>query len=322
MRFRRFGKTGWNVSVIGYGMWGIGEWKGSDDYESLVSLQTAVDLGCNFFDTAYSYGEGHSEKILGRLIAANPGKQLYIATKVPPKNRIWPSKSDFSLDECYPPEHIEEYVHRSLINLGTDAIDLLQFHTWQDAWVEDERWVRKVQELKDQNLVRAFGLSLHRREPWNGIRAVKSGFIDSVQVVYNIFDQDPEDELFPACRDYDVAVIARVPFDEGSLTGTLSIDSHWLEGDWRNNYFTAENLKNTLERVERVRTALPEGMKLSEMALRFIISNPDVCTTIPGMRRLGNVYANIACSDTDFLSEELQSCLKTHRWDRSRPKPG
>ncbi len=320
MRYRRFGKTGWNISEIGYGMWGIGEWKGSDDSESQASLQAAVDLGCNFFDTAYSYGEGHSEKLLGRLIAANRGKRLYIATKIPPKNRIWPSKAEFSLLECYPADHIEEYIHKSLENLGLETIDLIQFHTWQDAWIEDDRWVKKIQDMKQQNLIQAIGLSLHRREPWNGIRAVKSGLIDSVQVVYNIFDQSPEDELFPACRDHDVAVIARVPFDEGSLTGTLTSDSHWPEGDWRNNYFTPENLKNTLEHVDRLKAVLPHGMSLSELALRFILSNPDISTTIPGMRKPRHVHTNITCSDNVPLPVDILNNLKNHRWDRSQTK--
>lgn len=320
MRYRRFGKTGWNISEIGYGMWGIGEWKGSDDSESQASLQAAVDLGCNFFDTAYSYGEGHSEKLLGRLIAANRGKRLYIATKIPPKNRIWPSKAEFSLLECYPADHIEEYIHKSLENLGLETIDLIQFHTWQDAWIEDDRWVKKIQDMKQQNLIQAIGLSLHRREPWNGIRAVKSGLIDSVQVVYNIFDQSPEDELFPACRDHDVAVIARVPFDEGSLTGTLTPDSHWPEGDWRNNYFTPENLKNTLEHVDRLKAVLPHGMSLSELALRFILSNPDISTTIPGMRKPRHVHTNITCSDNVALPVDILNNLKNHRWDRSQTK--
>ncbi len=317
MRYRRFGKTRWNVSEVGYGMWGMGEWKGSDDSESLASLQAAVDLGCNFFDTAFSYGEGHSERLLGQLIAANHEKKLYIATKIPPKNRIWPSKEEFLLNECYPPDHIEEYIHKSLENLGIATIDLIQFHTWQDAWTEDDRLFKKMQDMKQQGLIHAVGLSLHRREPWNGVKAVMSGQIDSVQVVYNIFDQSPEDELFPACREHDVAVIARVPFDEGSLTGTLTQDSHWPEGDWRNNYFTAENLKNTLERVDRLKAILPREMTLAELALRFILSNLDICTVIPGMRRISNVHANIACSDSVPLLPGTIQSLREQRWERN-----
>jgi len=216
MQYRRFGRTGWNVSEIGYGMWGMAGWTGSEDAESLASLQRAVDLGCNFFDTAWAYGDGHSEQLLGKVLRANPGKKLYTATKVPPKNRKWPARREYSLDDCYPPEYIEEYVDKSLANLGVKTLDLIQLHTWEDKWLDDKRLLPVIEKLRSSKKVGAFGLSLNRWEPWNGVRAVRNGVVDAVQVIYNIFDQNPEDELFPACREKDVAVIARVPFDEGS----------------------------------------------------------------------------------------------------------
>jgi aryl-alcohol dehydrogenase-like predicted oxidoreductase len=320
LHYRRFGRTGWNVSEIGYGMWGMGGWTGSDDAESLASLQRAVDLGCNFFDTAWIYGTGHSEKLLGQIVRANPGKRLYLATKVPPKNRKWPSRRDFTLDDCFPPDHIEKYVHKSLENLGLPKIDLIQFHTWEDAWVDDDRWARKMEDLKRQGLVAAVGISLNRWEPWNGVRAVRSGFVDAVQVIYNIFDQNPEDELFPACREKDVAVIARVPFDEGSLTGTLTLESRWPSGDWRNIYFVAENLQATIPRVEALKPLIPAGMTLPEMALRFILNNSDVSTVIPGMRKPKHVDSNLAASDAGPLPEALHTELRKHRWVR-KPAP-
>ena len=243
MNYRRFGRTGWMVSEIGYGMWGMGGWSGSDDAESAAALQYAVELGCNFFDTAWAYGRGHSERLLGDLVRANPGRTLYTATKIPPKNSIWPSRREFKLDDCFPPEHVYEYVHRSLKNLGLDSVDLIQFHVWEDSWLGDERLARTLADLRSQGLVKAVGISINRWEPWNGVGAVRSGLVDAVQVIYNIFDQNPEDELFPACQEMDVAVIARVPFDEGSLTGALTPDSTWPEGDWRNTYFVPENLK-------------------------------------------------------------------------------
>ncbi|MEX0748247.1 MAG: aldo/keto reductase, partial [Rhodothermales bacterium] len=227
MNYRRFGKTNWQVSEIGYGMWGMAGWKGSDDLESLESVQRAVDLGCNFFDTALAYGDGHSEKILGEVVRANPDKKLYTASKIPPKNRTWPSRREFTLDEVYPPDYIEESVHTSLQNLGLEQLDLMQFHVWEDGWVDDDRWFGRMDELRRQGLIRAIGISINRWEPWNGVGTVRSGLIDAVQVIFNIFDQNPEDELFPACREKDVAVIARVPFDEGTLTGTLTKDSMW-----------------------------------------------------------------------------------------------
>ena len=316
MRYRRFGRKDWQVSEIGYGMWGMGGWSGSNDEESLASLQYAVELGCNFFDTAWAYGEGHSERLLGQLVRANPEKKLYTATKIPPRNRQWPSRSEFSLDDSFPPDQIEEYVHKSLENASLESFDLVQFHVWEDAWVDDDRWAKKMDDLLGQGLIQAVGISLNRWEPWNGVRAVQSGLIDAVQVIYNIFDQNPEDELFPACRERDVAVIARVPFDEGTLTGTLTKESTWPEGDWRNTYFVPENLIPSVERADALKPLVPAGMTMPEMALRFILNNPAVSTIIPGMRKTGHVESNIAASDAGPLPEELHAQLREHRWER------
>lgn len=316
MKFRRFGRTGWIVSEIGYGMWGMASWTGSSDTESRQSLQRAVDLGCNFFDTAWHYGSGHSERLLGELVRQNPGKKLYVATKIPPRNLAWPARPEYTLDECFPPEHIERYVHISLQNLGLEGFDLIQFHTWTDAWLDDDRWVNKIDDLRRQGLFRAVGVSLNRWEPWNGVRAVKSGLIDSVQVMYNIFDQNPEDELFPACTTRDVAVIARCPLDQGSLTGTLTLDSKWPEGDWRNKHFGPETLKPSVAHADALKPLVPPGMTLPEMALRFVLSNPAVSTVIPGMRKVGNVEQNVETSERGPLPPDLYTELRKHRWDR------
>ena len=320
MNYRRFGRTGWMVSEVGYGMWGMGSWSGSDDEESLRALQRAVELGCNFFDTAWAYGEGRSEALLGQLVRANPGRRLYTATKIPPKNFRWPSRRDSTLDDCFPPEHIEEYVHRSLRNAGLESFDLMQFHVWEDAWVEDGRWAAKLDELRRQGLVKAVGISLNRWEPWNGLRAVRAGLVDAVQVIYNIFDQNPEDELLPACLEADVAVIARVPFDEGSLTGTLTKESTWPEGDWRNTYFVPENLAASVERADRLRPLVPDGSDMHGMTLRFILSHPAVSTIIPGMRKIRHVESNLAASDAGPLPADLLAQLRLHRWERE-PTP-
>jgi aryl-alcohol dehydrogenase-like predicted oxidoreductase len=317
MNYRRFGRTGWNVSEIGYGMWGMAGWSGSEDEQSLQALQHAVDLGCNFFDTAWGYGEGHSETLLGKIIRANPHKTLYAATKIPPKNRQWPSKREMSVDDCYPPEYIEEYLHKSMANIGVSKLDLIQFHTWEDHWLDDEGLLKAIDKLRSGGEVRAVGISMNRWEPWNGVRAVKSGLIDAVQVIYNVFDQNPEDELFPACREKNVAVIARVPFDEGSLTGTLTKDSKWPAGDWRGTYFVPENLNSSVEHADALRPLLRDGMNMPEMALRFILNNTDVSTIIPGMRQIKNVEANIAASDRGPLSAALHTELRKHRWDRT-----
>ena len=318
MKYRRFGRTGWMVSEIGYGMWGMSSWTGSSDDESRQSLQRAVDLGCNFFDTAWHYGSGRSEEMLGELVRANPGKRLYVATKIPPKNLTWPARPEFSLDDCFPPDHIEEYLHISLKNLGIDQVDLIQFHTWSDAWMEDDRWAKKIDDLRRQGLFQAVGVSLNRWEPWNGVRAVRSGLIDSVQVIYNVFEQSPGDELFPACAEMEVAVIARCPLDQGSLTGTLTLESSWPEGDWRNKHFNPEALGQCVQHADALKPLLPQGMTLAQMALRFILNNPTVSTVIPGMRKVKNVEDNLRLAGEGPLSEDLHTKLRKHRWDRKK----
>jgi aryl-alcohol dehydrogenase-like predicted oxidoreductase len=316
MRQRRFGRVGWSVSEIGYGMWGLGGWTGSDDAESMASLKRAVELGYSFFDTAWAYGEGHSERLLGDLVREQRETRLYVATKIPPKNQKWPARPEYRLDDVFPPEHIRRFTETSLKNLGLQQIDLIQFHVWDDRWGGDARWQRVIDDLKREGLVQAVGLSLNRWEPENGIRTIRTGLIDAVQVIYNIFDQAPEDRLFPACRELDVAVIARVPFDEGTLTGTLTEDSRWPEGDWRNHYFGPANLKASVERAEALRPLIPPGTTMAELALRFILSNADVSTVIPGMRKGRHVEANLAASDKGGLDANLIDRLRAHRWDR------
>jgi len=320
MKLRSFGRLGWSVGEIGYGMWGMGGWSGSDDRESMASLELAAARGVNFFDTAQAYGDGHSEQLLGRLLAGHGAERLFAATKVPPMNRQWPSRRGVPLAEVFPRDYVRRYVDISRSNLGVESIDLLQLHVWEDDWLEGGELAGTVAELRREGLIRAFGLSLNRWEPWNGIRAVRSGLVDAVQVIYNIFDQAPEDELFPACRQNGVAVIARVPFDEGSLTGSLTLQSTWPEGDWRNTYFVPENLAASVARAEALRPLLPEGVSMAEMALRFVISNPDVCTVIPGMRRAGHVDSNIAAGEAGPLPPELVAGLRAHRWDRKPTK--
>ena len=316
MKQRRFGRAGWDVGEIGYGMWGMGGWTGSDDAESMAGLQRAVELGCTFFDTAWAYGEGHSERLLGELVRSHPERRLYVATKIPPKNQKWPARSEYRLDDIFPRDHIRRFTESSLKNLGLPRIDLIQFHVWDDSWEKDEGWQRGIDDVKRQGLVQAVGLSLNRWEPENGIRTLRTGLIDAVQVIYNIFDQAPEDRLLPACRELRVAVIARVPFDEGSLTGTLTDDSRWPEGDWRNLYFGPDNLKDSVRRAAALRPLIPPGMTMPELALRFILSNPDVTTVIPGMRKTRHVEANLAASDKGGLGADLIQRLRAHRWDR------
>jgi aryl-alcohol dehydrogenase-like predicted oxidoreductase len=321
MRYRRHPRTGWQVSEIGYGMWGIGGWTGSDDEESLASLATAIRRGCNFFDTAWVYGQGRSEQLLGEARRRHPHAPMYIATKIPPKNMRWPALDEYPIAEVYPPDHIRAYTEKSLANLGIDRIDLQQFHVWSDVWASDTSWQRAVREIKESGIVQSFGISVNRWEPVNVLRALDTGLIDSVQVVYNIFDQSPEDELFPVCQKHGVAIIARVPFDEGGLTGTLTKDSRWPEGDWRNLYFTPARIHDTLDRVERLEPLVPDGMDLPELSLRFILEHPAVTTVIPGMRKTRHVERNLPVSDGVPLPPRLREALRTHRWDRVSDVP-
>lgn len=321
MQFRRFGRLGWQVSEMGYGMWGMGGWTGSDDTQSAASIDRAIALGCNFFDTAYAYGMGKSEQLLGDALKRHPGRKLYVATKVPPKNLKWPGRAETPASDVFPATHIIEFTQKSLENLGTPQIDLQQLHVWSDAWVDDEGWQRAADDLRRQKLIAGFGISVNRWEPSNILKALGTGLVDSVQVVYNIFDQNPEDQLFPACRELDVAVIARVPLDEGSLTGTLTRESKWPDGDWRNVYFTPDHLAETLRRVDRLKTLVPEGSTLPDLALRFILANPIVSTVIPGMRKTEHVERNLAAAGAGPLSPALLSALKQHRWDRTHVIP-
>lgn len=317
MEYRKLGRTNWQVSEIGYGMWGLAGWTGSEEDEVNRSLDRSVELGCNFFDTAWGYGAGRSEQVLGALIRKHRGKKLYHATKIPPKNFKWPSKPEFTINDCFPSAHIVEYTEKSLRNLGVDCIDLQQFHVWEDGWHDNDEWKSAIEKLKKEGKVISFGISVNRWEPDNVLKTLKTGLIDTVQVIYNIFDQAPEDNLFPLCRKLDIGVIARVPFDEGTLTGTLTKDTIFPKDDWRSTYFVPENLNASVDHAEALRPLIPAGMSMAEMALRFILANDDVHTVIPGMRKLRNVEANISTSDGSRLHSKLHEELKNHRWDRT-----
>lgn len=320
MKYRKLGRTGFKVSDMAHGLWGMSGWSGSEDQQSLEALQIAVDNGCNFFDTAWAYGEGKSDALLGQIIARNRGKRLYAASKIPPMNDKWPALPSYKYQEVFPARHVFKYADLIRQKLGTDSIDVLQFHVWDDSWTNEKEFRDTVEKLKNDGVIRYFGLSLNRWEPANGINAIRSGLVDTVQVIYNIFDQSPEDELFPACEKFDIGVIARVPLDEGSLGGNMTRDTRFPAGDWRGGYFNPENLNNTMDRVDELRKIVPSGMSLSQLALRFILSNPIVSTTIVGMRKPTHVKENLATSDAGPLDASLLQQLRKHRWDR-KPAP-
>jgi aryl-alcohol dehydrogenase-like predicted oxidoreductase len=316
MKYRKLGRTGFNVSDISYGLWGMSGWSGSDDKQSLDSLQLSVDSDCNFFDTAWAYGEGKSDGLLGEIMAGNSKKRLYAASKIPPKNDKWPALPGYKYEDVFPADHVLRYADLIRKQLRVDSIDVLQFHVWDDGWTDNPEFRSTVEKLKDGGWIKHFGLSLNRWEPENGIKALHTGLVDVVQVIYNIFDQAPEDKLFPVCQELNIGIIARVPLDEGSLGGKMTLKTRFPKDDWRSGYFGPENLRPTIARVEKLKKIVPAGMTLPEMALRFILSHPAVSTTIIGMRDAKHVRENIAASDAGPLTSSLLDELKHHRWDR------
>ncbi len=319
MHLRRLGRTGFEVSEIGYGAWGIGKamWQGADDEESLRALNRAIDLGVNFIDTAAGYGDGHSERLVGQVVHERE-ERVYVATKVPPANLKWPAPEGTRAEDAFPGEHVRRYVERSLDNLGADALDVLQFHVWRDDWLGHGDWQETVEALKAEGKIRHFGVSINDHQPETALRLVESGLADTVQVIYNVFDQSPARELFPACREHDVGVIVRVALDEGALTGNITRDSEFPEGDFRNSYFGGDRRAQ----VEQHVTAIVEDLgietgQLAETALRFVLSEPAVSTVIPGMRSVRNVERNTALGDGEGLPVETVEKLRGHAWERN-----
>ncbi len=320
MKYRKLGRTGFEVSDIAHGLWGVSGWSGSQDAESIAAMQTAIDGGCNFFDTAWAYGDGHSDELLGKVMATNKTTRLYAASKIPPKDGNWPPLREARYHDVFPAAYVFEYAAKIREKLRTPSIDLLQLHVWEDRWAHEAEFQDTAAKLKSDGTIRSFGLSVNRWEPENGIEAIHTGLVDAVQVIYNIFDQSPEDKLFPVCKEKNIGVIARVPLDEGSLGGKMTLDTRFPPDDWRAKYFGPDNLPETIKRVEALKQAVPAGMTLPEMALRFILSNPIVSTTIIGMRKLNHVKENLATSDAEPLSADLLQKLKSYRWDR-KPRP-
>lgn len=319
MRYRRLGRAGFEVSEIGFGAWGIGGkyWGATNDRLSLRALRRAFELGVNFVDTAFAYGDGHSEKLVGQAIREFRG-EVRVATKIPPKAGGWPPAPGTPARQAFPTDWIVRVTEQSLKNLRVERLDLQQFHIWRDEWLAETEWQEAVTKLKEQGKIRAFGVSVIDHRPDTALRAVTSGLIDSVQVIFNIFDQSPRDELFPLCRAHHVGVIARVPFDEGSLTGALRPDTQFPSGDFRGQYFRGDRLRETCQRVERLRFLVRDEIKsLAQAALKFCLSHPEVSTVIPGMRRPEHAEENCAASDGLPLRPDELEELRAHAWPRN-----
>jgi len=319
MKYRPFGHTGWHVSDVGIGTWTMGGmWGPVDEAEAVRALHRALDLGVNFIDTALVYGDGRSEQLIAKALS---GRQdtVYVASKIPPKNMEWPARDETDHAQAFPSEWIIKCTERSLRNLRRETLDLQQLHVWAPTWlVQRAEWIDTVARLKQQGKIRAFGISINDHQPDTALELVDAGLIDSVQVIYNIFDQMPAERLLPACARQHVGVIARVPFDEGSLTGALTKQTVFDADDWRADYFRGDRLGETVDRVGRVREAIGDGASsLACEALRFCLSHPAVSTVIPGMRRVSHVEQNCAASQAGPLSEPVMKRLLAQAWPRN-----
>ena len=317
MQYRILGRTGWQISEIGFGAWGIGGgWGALDDAGAKQALHRYLDLGGNFLDTAYGYGDGHSETLIGQVLKERSGDQtrIYVASKVPPKTMKWPLRPDVSVKDSFPVKWVIQCAERTLKNLNVETLDLLQLHAWTDEYNEQLDWYEAFVTLKEQGKIRAFGVSINDYVPESGVRLAQSGRVDAIQVIYNIFEQAPEQELFPAALANGVGILPRVPFEEGALTGTLRPGATFHEDDWRGQYFTPERLAEVERHVAPLEALLDADTPiLALLALRYCLHHPAVSSVLPGMRRLANVDANMKASDIR-LSDATIAQLHSHAW--------
>ena len=319
MKYRRLGRTGFEISEIGYGAWGIGgkQWLGGNDDESLAAVRRAIELGLNFIDTALAYGGGHSEQLVGQLVREAPGK-VYVATKVPPKNQLWPARPGVAIDQVFPYDYVIQSTEDSLRNLKMETVDLQQLHVWNPEWIASDEWRRALEDLKRSGKVRAVGVSINDHQPDSALELIETGVIDTVQVIYNIFDQTPERNLYPLCQKHDIGVLARCPLDEGSLTGAVTETTEFVRGEFRAFYFRGDRKKQVVEHVAPLKKDL-EGVPgtLAEIALRFCISQPAVSSVIPGMRKVRNVESSLGISEKGPLPAPVLEVLRRHAWNKN-----
>jgi aryl-alcohol dehydrogenase-like predicted oxidoreductase len=319
MRYRTLGRTGFQVSEVGLGAWGVGgkQWLGAEDAESMAALRRAIERGVNFIDTALAYGDGHSESLVGRVVRES-GQKIYVATKVPPKNQLWPARPGIDIPAVFPYEYILRATEQSLKNLGRDTIDLQQLHVWNPEWLGREEWRRAFEDLKKTGKVRAVGVSINDHQPDSALELIETGLIDTIQVIYNIFDQTPQRRLFPLCKERNIGVLARVPLDEGALTGAVTETTEFAPGEFRSFYFRGGRKKQVVEHVEALRRDLA-GVPgtLAEIALQFCLSHPAVSAVIPGMRHARNVDSSCSVSERGALPEGILEVLKRHAWDKN-----
>jgi aryl-alcohol dehydrogenase-like predicted oxidoreductase len=324
MKTRPLGPTGYRVSEIGFGAWGIGGamWRGVDDNDGRKALREAVDQGITFFDTALAYGDGHSEQLIGDVLKDDiRAGRVTVATKIPPMNLEWPAKASYKLNAVFPAKHIATSTEQSLKNLRMDALHLQQLHVWNDVWLSDPEWQKSLEQimrLKKEGKVLHWGISINDHAPETALKVLTDPIFETAQVIYNIYDRSPEKALFALARKKPLGIIVRVPFDEGALTGQIKANTVFPAGDWRAEYFAGDRKAEAERRSEALAGLLNNDVQsLPEMALRFCLSSPEVSTVIPGMRRPAHVRQNATASAKGALPAPMISKLKTHAWEKN-----
>lgn len=317
MVYRNFGKYNWKVSEIGFGAWAIGGgWGAKNDEESIEALHRAIDLGVNFIDTAQGYGDGHSEKLIGKVLKDRK-EEIYVATKIPPKEFEWPPKEDFDSIKAYPKKYIIEECEKSLKRLQRDYVDIYQFHTWSAKFNIHDEWFEALELLKQQGKIRASGVSVPDTAPHYVIGSLVEGRIDSIQLIYNLFEQFPAWNTLKVCKAHDIGVIIRVPFDEGALTGKYNYNTNFDPDDVRKHYFRGKNLVTVVDKVNLIREYKNKyfpNLTMAQLALKFCLSNDVVSTVIPGIRSIKQAEQNTSVSDGKYFNEEDLLGLEQFAW--------
>lgn len=323
MKYRKFGKHDFDTSEIGFGAWAIGgSWGEQQDDASLAALHRALDLGCNFIDTAAGYGNGHSERLIGQVLRerreAGKAASVFVATKTPPREGEWPPSPYCLADERYPEAYLRENVAERMACLGAEKIDLLQLHTWTRAWNRNPTPFKVLRELQAEGKLGLIGVSTPEHDQNSVIDLMRGGWIDSVQVIYNIFEQEPAAELLDVAAECGVGVIVRVAFDEGALTGKFTADTQFSDDDFRSGYFAGDRLARTVQRVDAIKPEIAEtGLTMAQAALKFVLAHPAVSLVIPGMRSIAQAEANCGVSDLPDLPFEVLQKLRRHHWRRA-----
>ena len=320
MKYRDLGRTGLVVSEIGFGGWAIGgSWGPQSEADSVKALHRALDLGVTLIDTAAGYGNGQSERIIGKVMKERGAwGKVAVATKIPPSPGLWPPAPYDRADERYGEQYLRESLEERLANLGTDCVDILQLHTWSRAWNRDPYPLEVLQDLRDEGKLRFIGISTPEHDQNSFVQLIREGLLDVVQLIFNLFEQEPAAELLPAAAEAGVGVIARMPFDEGALTGKYTEGTTFAESDFRSRYFMGDRLKRVVREVGKVREDLEgTGVSLPEAALKFVLAHPAVSATIPGMRNPEQAQANCGVSDRPDLPEPLLLKLRRHNWRRA-----